>query len=111
MTFDSAGGRTVLADVGATAVAHKNGRTLAGFSTGAKKKMLEDGYGKRELPGTTDFMKFNDYYGVDDYADHWVTAALDDENRVHGPGVEHRLLRRRRRHARAGRRSRRARRT
>ena len=74
VTFDSAGGRTVLKDVGATAIKHKNGRTLAGFSTGAGKKMLESGNGKRDYD---DFMKFKAYYGVDDYADHWVTAALD----------------------------------
>ena len=79
VTFDSAGGRTVLKDVGATAIKHKNGRTLAGFSTGAGKKMLKDcgtgcGNGKRDYD---DFMKFKTYYGVNDYADHWVTKALD----------------------------------
>jgi hypothetical protein len=79
VSFDSAGDRTVLKDVGATAIKHKNGRTLAGFSTGAGKKMLEDcgtgcGNGKRDYD---DFMKFKAYYGVNDYADHWVTKALD----------------------------------
>ena len=79
VSFDSDGDRTVLKDVGATAIKHKNGRTLAGFSTGAGKKMLKDcgedcGNGKRDYD---DFMKFKAYYGVDDYADHWVTAALD----------------------------------
>jgi len=65
--------RTVLADVGATDVLHKNGRTLAGFSTGAKKKMREGCVG---CP-YEDFMKFYNYYGMDKYADHWVTAAFD----------------------------------
>merc|ERR1719181_2454459 len=74
VTFDSDGGRTVLKDVGATAIKHKNGRTLAGFSTGAGKKMLESGNKKRDYD---DFMKFKTYYGVNDYADHWVTKALD----------------------------------
>ena len=36
--------------------------------------MLESGNGKRDYD---DFMKFKAYYGVDDYADHWVTKALD----------------------------------
>merc|ERR1719258_344725 len=81
VSFDSDGGRTVLKDVGATAIKHKNGRTLAGFSTGAGKKMLKDcgkdcGNGKRDY---VDFMKFKAYYGVNDYADHWVTKAFDKE--------------------------------
>merc|ERR1719359_1890039 len=74
VTVDSGGGRTVLKDVGATAIKHKNGRTLAGFSTGAGKKMLKSGNEKRDYD---DFMKFKAYYGVNDYADHWVTKALD----------------------------------
>merc|ERR1719380_246917 len=74
VTFDTDGGRTVLKDVGATAIKHKNGRTLAGFSTGAGKKMLKSGNEKRDYD---DFMKFKAYYGVNDYADHWVTKALD----------------------------------
>ncbi|CAJ1948943.1 unnamed protein product [Cylindrotheca closterium] len=50
-----------------------NGRTIAGFSTEAGQKMRTD------CPGCpyTDFMYFKDYYGVDDYANQWVTAALD----------------------------------
>jgi hypothetical protein len=73
VTFQSGGDRTVLADVGATVVAHKNGRKLAGFSTGAKKKMRDGCVG---CP-YEDFMKFYNYYGMDTYADHWVTAAFD----------------------------------
>jgi len=72
VTFQSGGDRTVLADVGATAVAHKNGRKLAGFSTGAKGKMYEC----TNCP-YDDYKKFYDYYGSFTYADDWVTAAFD----------------------------------
>merc|ERR1719311_1707130 len=36
--------------------------------------MLKSGNEKRDYD---DFMKFKAYYGVNDYADHWVTKALD----------------------------------
>jgi len=84
VTFDSDGDRTVLADVGATGganIEHKNGRTLAGFSTGAGKKMRTSCVG---CP-YEDFMKFYNYYGVDDYGDRYVTAALDG-TKVSFPG-------------------------
>lgn len=50
-----------------------NGRTIAGFSTSAESKMLND------CPGCPykEYKKFYDYYGEADYAHQWVTAALD----------------------------------
>jgi hypothetical protein len=81
VSFDSDGDRTVLKDVGATGIKHKNGRTLAGFSTGAGKKMRTSCVG---CP-YEDFMKFYNYYGVDDYGDRYVTAALDG-TKVSFPG-------------------------
>jgi hypothetical protein len=55
---------------------NNNGRTIAGFSTSAKEKMLTD------CPGCpyTDFSYFYDYYGVDNYADEWVMAALNGDS-------------------------------
>jgi hypothetical protein len=55
---------------------NNNGRTLAGFSTGAGGKMRTD------CPGCpyTDFSYFYDYYGMDNYADEWVTSALNGES-------------------------------
>ncbi|KAL3935359.1 MAG: hypothetical protein SGBAC_009103 [Bacillariaceae sp.] len=52
---------------------NNNGRTIAGFSTQAADKM------RNNCPGCpyTDFMYFYNYYGVDDYAHQWVSAALD----------------------------------
>jgi len=51
---------------------NKNGRTLAGFSTGAEKKMaLCD-----NCP-YVDYDKFYTYYGHYDYGHQWVTAAFD----------------------------------
>jgi len=49
------------------------GRTIQGFSTGAKKKMYECG----DRCPYTDYKYFYDYYGSHTYADDWVTAALD----------------------------------
>ena len=48
-----------------TAVVHKNGRTLQGFSTSAQGKMYDGCYG---CPYET-FLKFYAYYGEFDYAD------------------------------------------
>jgi hypothetical protein len=52
---------------------NNNGRTIAGFSTTAKEKMLTD------CPGCpyTDYSYFYDYYGVENYADEWVMSALN----------------------------------
>merc|ERR1719203_760339 len=52
---------------------NKNGRTIAGFSTGAAAKMLSG------CPGCPyrDFKYFNDYYGRSDYAHEWVEAAFE----------------------------------
>lgn len=56
-------------------VDNNNGRTIAGFSTEAGSKMLDD------CPGCpyTDFSYFFKYYGMDNYADEWVTSALSGE--------------------------------
>lgn len=55
------------------ATENKNGRTIAGFSTGAESKMLTG------CPGCpyTDFKYFHDYYGRSDYAHEWVEAAFE----------------------------------
>jgi hypothetical protein len=55
---------------------NNNGRTIAGFSTGAGAKMRTD------CPGCPydDFSYFYNYYGVDNYADEWVMAALNGES-------------------------------
>jgi len=53
-------------------VAHKNGRTIKGFSTGAQGKMFDDCKG---CP-YDDYKKFYEYYGSHTYADDWVRAAL-----------------------------------
>ena len=49
-----------------------NGRTIQGFSTEAKEKMLD-------CPGCPykTYEKFFKYYGVEDYANQWVLAALN----------------------------------
>mmetsp|Transcript_11587 Transcript_11587/g.16401 ORF Transcript_11587/g.16401 Transcript_11587/m.16401 type:complete len:551 (+) Transcript_11587:37-1689(+) len=52
---------------------NKNGRTIAGFSTSAEEKMLS---GCKGCP-YKDFSEYYNYYGVADYGDKWVTAALD----------------------------------
>mmetsp|Transcript_20680 Transcript_20680/g.43807 ORF Transcript_20680/g.43807 Transcript_20680/m.43807 type:complete len:555 (+) Transcript_20680:69-1733(+) len=49
-----------------------NGRTIAGFSTGARDKMR---VGCKGCP-YEDFLYFYDYYGSDTYAHDWVTAAF-----------------------------------
>ncbi|KAL7523781.1 hypothetical protein ACHAXR_000329, partial [Thalassiosira sp. AJA248-18] len=54
---------------------NKNGRTIAGFSTGAREKMLTC----TNCP-YTDFNYFYNYYGTDDYADQWVQAAFAGES-------------------------------
>ena len=55
---------------------NKNGRTIAGFSTEAGDKM------GLNCPGCpyTDFAYFEKYYGADDYAHQWVTAAFAGES-------------------------------
>jgi hypothetical protein len=52
---------------------NKNGRTIAGFSTGAESKMY------KRCPGCPydEYKKYFDYYGVFDYANEWVLAALE----------------------------------
>ena len=49
-----------------------NGRTIQGFSTQAKEKMLD-------CPGCpyATYEKFFKYYGVEDYANQWILAALN----------------------------------
>lgn len=52
---------------------NNNGRTIAGFSTAAKEKMR---VGCKGCP-YDDFQYFYDYYGTDDYAHEWVSAAFE----------------------------------
>jgi hypothetical protein len=52
--------------------ANVNGRTLKGFSTAAEAKMYSCGLG---CP-MAEFVKFYDYYGRFDYADHWIESAF-----------------------------------
>lgn len=52
---------------------NNNGRTISGFSTGARDKMR---IGCKGCP-YTDFQYFYDYYGKDNYADEWVSAAFE----------------------------------
>jgi len=62
-----------------TLVNTKAGRTLQGFSTGAKKKMQDCSVPAQAYQvgcPYKDFMMFFDFYGVADYADQWVTAAF-----------------------------------
>lgn len=51
---------------------NKNGRTLAGFSTGAEKKMA-----KCEACPYVDYDKYLTYYGQFDYGNHYVSAAFE----------------------------------
>merc|ERR1740130_2521868 len=51
-------------------------RTLKGFSTGAKAKMYDED-GKPASRPYKHYEMFYDYYGDFDYADKWVTQALD----------------------------------
>merc|ERR1719271_906977 len=53
-----------------------NGRTIQGFSSGAFSKMYDCSIG---CPYHT-YKMYYDYYGDFDYADKWVSAALDNEN-------------------------------
>lgn len=46
---------------------NRNDRTIAGFSTQAGEKMSD----------MVDFEHFKAYYGMADYANHWVTSAFD----------------------------------
>ncbi|KAL7534104.1 hypothetical protein ACHAWF_004720 [Thalassiosira exigua] len=57
-------------------VNNKNGRTIAGFSKGAREKMFE---GCNGCP-YSDFEDFFNYYGVHDYADQWVQAAFNGDH-------------------------------
>lgn len=52
---------------------NKNGRTIAGFSTSAEDKMYN---GCKGCP-YVEYEKYYDYYGVFDYANEWVLAALE----------------------------------
>jgi hypothetical protein len=65
-----------------SAVAHKAGRTLKGFSTAAESKMLT---GCAGCP-YKDFQMYYDYYGAADYADQWVSAALSGSSVTLGTG-------------------------
>eukprot|EP00560_Eucampia_antarctica_P004733 CAMPEP_0197840238 /NCGR_PEP_ID=MMETSP1437-20131217/45490_1 /TAXON_ID=49252 ORGANISM="Eucampia antarctica, Strain CCMP1452" /NCGR_SAMPLE_ID=MMETSP1437 /ASSEMBLY_ACC=CAM_ASM_001096 /LENGTH=518 /DNA_ID=CAMNT_0043449817 /DNA_START=158 /DNA_END=1714 /DNA_ORIENTATION=- len=53
---------------------NKNGRTINKFSTSAQEKM-----GDCTSCPYTEYNKFRIYYGVPDYASHWVTKALKGE--------------------------------
>ena len=55
---------------------NNNGRTIQGFSTGARDKMR---VGCKGCP-YDDFSYFYDYYGADDYADQWILAAFNGES-------------------------------
>ena len=52
-----------------------NGRTIAGFSLGAKKKMYDTDHGCAGCP-YPEYSAFVDYYGNYEYADDWIKAAL-----------------------------------
>merc|ERR1712087_144576 len=72
--------------VGGNSLSKGKYRTLKGFSTGAKAKMYDG------CPGCPykHFKMFYDYYGDFDYADKWVSAALEGESMSfssgkHGP--------------------------
>ena len=52
--------------------ANKNGRHIKGFSTAARSKMYE-GCAGCPFP---EYLKYYNYYGVFDYANNWITAAL-----------------------------------
>jgi len=71
LTFFPSGG--VAFSVTPTSVVNKNGRTIQGFSTAAQSKMYTS------CPGCPyfDYKMYYDYYGEFDYADKWVSAALD----------------------------------
>merc|ERR1719460_536968 len=65
-------------------------RTLQGFSTNAKARMMDITLGPYKT-----YKKFYDYYGDYDYADKWVLAALDGAEYVpanagttHAPGFK-----------------------
>ena len=71
-------------------IVNVNGRTLQGFSTRARAEMMDPGmsscpegniclYEYYDCQGCPykDFMPYHDYYGAADYADRWITAALD----------------------------------
>ena len=60
----------------ASAVEHKNGRHLAGFSTAAQEKMWECNNG---CP-YEEYRSFYNYYGSHTYADDWVKGALMGSN-------------------------------
>ena len=51
---------------------NRNGRTIQGFSTQAKLKMNDC----HNCP-YDDYQKFIDYYGLFDYADHWIQTAAN----------------------------------
>ena len=61
-----------LGPLAVSAIEHKNGRDVEGFSTAAQAKMYDS------CPGCPydEYKKFYDYYGDYMYADTWVKAAL-----------------------------------
>ena len=71
VTFDGVGGSfTYTYDVN---TGNTNARTIQGFSTGANSR-FRPGDGE---PFFDDFQKFVTYYGDIQYADEWVTAAIE----------------------------------
>jgi len=66
-------GDTEQAYVYDVATDNRNARTIAGFSTGAEKKMKTDCKG---CP-YSDYEDFYNYYGTGDYAHQWVEAAFE----------------------------------
>ena len=65
-----------------SAIEHKNGRDIEGFSTAAQAKMYDS------CPGCPydEYKKFYDYYGDYMYADTWVKAALQGSKNELCPG-------------------------
>jgi hypothetical protein len=51
---------------------NRNGRTLAGFSLQAEKKM-----GSCAACPYVDYKKYVDYFGAPDYGHQWISAALE----------------------------------
>mmetsp|Transcript_27300 Transcript_27300/g.63391 ORF Transcript_27300/g.63391 Transcript_27300/m.63391 type:complete len:653 (+) Transcript_27300:846-2804(+) len=74
----NATGVVQIAGIGAMAYSYDpltenlNGRTLQGFSTQARDKMLECNPGCPQ----PEFVKFNNYYDATDYGNQWVLAAF-----------------------------------
>ena len=78
------------ANGGYNSMSKGSARTLKGFSTNAKARMMDLPY---HLGPYRTYLKFFDYYGDGDYADKWVMAALDgttytptNAGTTHAPG-------------------------